>query len=353
MLAGGSAEKFETMKDRTPPYSDVKCMQIFRRQLPQSLGFITRLIYYIKLDPNFSSENFKCCTNTKRTEWLPLTQIVHKKVDSLWGPELVDFCCLISPTIVQQVSEYSLEEALMYLPRDPPRNLEEMILKSIKITEKDVERLYADFLNHCFPSFYESFESFKDYMMQYDLHWKDINLTNLFHAFNYQKNGYLSFHELLIGLALIEPYCAHGELRAKFIFRYYDSDNDGYLSREEMTVLVSDIYPKDSKESINKKVNDAFSHEIKFKTIHGKDVISLDYFCYAIGSHKFRGTSGLCRASKPIFPQILRLIVTRTVKTGANTSMTSVVFNRNYKGYFVKPYNYLLIICPFRYLQVM
>ncbi len=60
--------------------------------------------------------------------------------------------------------EYSLDQAFFYVPRDPLRNLEEEMLKSGNITEKDKERLFGDFVEHCFQSRFLTIVSFKDYM---------------------------------------------------------------------------------------------------------------------------------------------------------------------------------------------
>jgi hypothetical protein len=50
-------------------------------QLPQTQKFITRLIYYVKLDPN--NNEFKCCEDTQRLKWLPLDRVIAAKVENL------------------------------------------------------------------------------------------------------------------------------------------------------------------------------------------------------------------------------------------------------------------------------
>jgi Ca2+-binding EF-hand superfamily protein len=54
-----------------------------------------------------------------------------------------------------------------------------------------------------------------------------------FNAFNYEENGFFSFHELLLGLASMEPTADNGEARTKFVFRYYDTDGDGLLCEND------------------------------------------------------------------------------------------------------------------------
>ena len=83
-------------------------------------------------------------------------------------------------------------------------------------------------------------------------------LVRLFNAFNYHKNGFLSFHEVLLGLAAIEPATAHGEARVKFIFRFYDRKNKGMLLESDFRKMVNDIHPDlaSNEAEFEKKVRD-------------------------------------------------------------------------------------------------
>ncbi len=75
----------------------------------------------------------------------------------------------------------------------------------------------------------------------------------------------------------------------------------------------------------------------------------IDYQDYskAVGQHKFRGTSQLCRSSKPIFSQISRSMATRTLKrTTAKTSLNSIIADRKHTGIYKsckeKKYDYAI-----------
>ena len=355
VLTGGDLGRFEALK-AAPPFTQPVCMQVLRVQMPHTLGFITRLIYYIELTGANSGGAFRCCTNSGRLKWHTLTSLTTTAtttttgesaaaVAGLWGPEAVDFAKQIAgrnggtgnntAAFQQEIAEYSLEEAFLYVPRDPPRNLEESMLKSIHITEKDVERLYADFLDHCFPSFYMAAESFRCYMAKYGFERADARMGALFRSFNYHKNGYLSFHELLIGLATIEPGTIHGESRVRFIFRYYDADGSGSLSEEEFRALTFDLLccsggggmkPGAITQQMLAQKTAEGMRAIGTRTVNGTEQVTMADFNLAIGSRKFRGTSNLCRAKKPIFNQISRQIAARTLKKlTARSNMGSVV----------------------------
>ena len=193
------------------------------------------------------------------------------------------------------------------------------MLKSIHITEKDVERLYADFIEHCFPSFYMCHDSFKFYMSKYGFEKSDTRMGYLFRSFNYNKNGCLSFHELLTGLATIEPCTIHGESRVRFIFRYYDVDCSSTLSVDEFKKLTMDLLSSTNPNAVSnpqvlqQKVVEGM-RAIGTQMINGTEQITMQDFILAIGSHRFRGTSSLCRSNRPIFTQISRTLAARTLK---------------------------------------
>ena len=59
----------------------------------------------------------------------------------------------------------------------------------------------------------------------------------IFRAFDIHKRKFLTFKEVLLGLAALEPSTQHGgmpaEMRCRYIFRYYDKNSDGNLQFEE------------------------------------------------------------------------------------------------------------------------
>src|SRR5699024_2409144 len=74
--------------------------------------------------------------------------------------------------------------------------------------------------------------------------------------FNYMKNGFVSFHELLMGLVSLEPQAIHHEVRFKFIFRYYDFGSKGYLDMKDFAKLVADMLPTVKGEELAVKVRE-------------------------------------------------------------------------------------------------
>lgn len=398
VLSGSDKAKAKEMM-RCPPYQSYKCLQLLRLQVPQTRSFLKRTIYYFKVKQ--SAGDFRCCqTVSPNMEWYSLANIRVGRVPHLWGPELVQCCKLIGDDVPQTICEYGLDEAYMYVPRDPPRNLEEDMLKSLHITQVgkfllkltpltplfqqtkkcDVERLYADFLevscaqpvlveaNHgtanlqvfivflCFlaPALLSQFipngtylepsrclysslrrfsvlqlDSFRVYMSKYKFERNGARSERLFSAMNISRNGYLSFHELLLGLACLEPTARHGEFRVKFLFRYYDNNHAGSLNVDKLKVMVADMFPG---EQLNAKLEETIN-AFGSTAVLGQFNVGEKEFAKAIGSHRLRGTSSLVRVPKSIFSVISRSLAMKFIRrVDGKTVLSKAVPSRAHKG---------------------
>lgn len=62
----------------------------------------------------------------------------------------------------------------------------------------------------------------------------------LFQTINIGQTGYIDFNELLIAFSILVKGSKYERLR--WIFRLYDRDNDGVVSSEEMTEVVSSLH---------------------------------------------------------------------------------------------------------------
>ena len=126
----------------------------------------------------------------------------------------------------------------------------------------------------------------------------------------------------------IDPNTVKGQTRIKFVFKYFDIDGDGFLNENEFTLMMREIYPKDSESQIKHKVKEQMK-AIGVK----KNGVPFDDFFKAVGAHKFRGTSFLCRSNQPIVQQISRSMATRALKkTTAKSSLGTIISDKKYKG---------------------
>ena len=113
----------------------------------------------------------KCCRKTSRILWMSAEDFPNNNTNSLWSSilkinGLYNFVNDIRITTLISENPFS-SWADKYNFEDEPRNNAQMILKDLKITEKQIHLFLHDFIEHCFPTPVMSFLSFKDYMKKY------------------------------------------------------------------------------------------------------------------------------------------------------------------------------------------
>ena len=163
-----------------------------------------------------------------------------------------------------------------------------------------------------------TFASFTNYISEY---WKIMESdpeisVQLFQAFNFNKNGYLSFHEFLLGVVSLEPNCVQNEARLKFIFRYYDLDQDSTLNEQEFGKLLQDL---------NLTMNE-------YRNLFPKG-ITWTGFNELINSGSLTNCSTLCRSQIPLIPKICESYLNRNEnRITANKQNVSPSSNTKVKG---------------------
>lgn len=242
----------------------------------------------------------------------------------------------------------------------------------------DVERAYADFLEHVFPSYYLSRASFLLYLARHNI----VNLeeskpslhgSRLFAAFRRRGGGqqYLCFTELLLGLAAVERRSKNCPARLALVFRYYDVNRDGMLSVAEFRPLLEHLMlksksmekkkscpnSKSSNENTNTASSSTLSSEVEenvltdaevakemrriggsFLQLHGgrqEMVVTKEVFLKAVFGPKklLKGTNQLVRLTMNPFLQITRSIAARTlVKSSSKLNASEVLVKRKYEG---------------------
>lgn len=334
LILSTTEEQYISLK-QSPPFKSVQLLENLRIQLPQTLNILTRMIFYVRLTP---MDSFACCGSGNSIAWISTKELAEGAVTQIWGPELVQYMRIVNNNFedyMERIEEFSLDDVYMYSPREPPRNAEETMLLELGISEKTIEILYNDFLDHCFPCFSLPIYSFKQYMSRYGFRPDDERLDSLFIAFNYKKNGYVSFHELLMGLVALEPQASHQETRIKFIFRFYDNNSKGYLSLENFAKLVSDMNPSLEGNELQAKLEEC-SEAVEFAMKDGQRCVTFAKLMEAIASLRLRGSSRLCRSNVPVFLQITMAYIRRRKPTTEDLrewkDLKSVLISRSFKG---------------------
>lgn len=178
----------------------------------------------------------------------------------------------LSTPIAEEIVEFGLDTAYLYIPASTKlvsslgtpasntgggggqqqpllpslaKNMEVEIMTSLHIGRREADKVYSEWLEYCFPTFLMTYTSFMAYWSEYIPN-HDISAIgqSMFRAFAYIGKPYLNFTEFLLGLACIEPNCTSNDVRHKFIFRYYDRNQDGSLSPDEFNELLSDLEAK-------------------------------------------------------------------------------------------------------------
>ncbi|XP_061103658.1 Kv channel-interacting protein 1-like isoform X2 [Conger conger] len=107
-------------------------------------------------------------------------------------------------------------------------------------SKRELQVLYRGFKNEC-PSGVVNEETFKQIYAQFFPHGDASTYAHyLFNAFDSAHNGSIKFEDFVMGLSTL----LRGSVTEKlqWTFNLYDINKDGYISKEEMTQIVSAIY---------------------------------------------------------------------------------------------------------------
>ncbi|XP_025091130.1 uncharacterized protein LOC112562232 isoform X2 [Pomacea canaliculata] len=184
---------------------------------------------------------------------------------------------------------------------------QQALLKSAKLGRKEQELLFQEFMETCQPSHYMNRATFNVYMTTLKGARPEM-VDGLFRAFDVHRHHLLTFKEVLIGLATLEPCTQHGgapaELRCRYMFRYYDANHDGYLQFEEFKNMVRDIRDHKGLPNDEQSLREDAINSAKLFGEDTKDMLPSAEFLSAVGTLKFRGTSILFRLPQSCMAQL-------------------------------------------------
>ncbi|XP_063838957.1 uncharacterized protein LOC135088008 [Ostrinia nubilalis] len=176
------------------------------------------------------------------------------------------------------------------------------LLQAANYTKEDQIRMYQEFLVMVYPALYMSPYVFTQFML--DLGWQRAQCPSLFRAADVTGRGGLSFVELVLWMAALEPATQHSgvpaEIRCRYIFRYFDSNRDLKLEYVEFKELVA------AARAARQLPVDALSVArdadvcLRQLGIQPNSQLPLAEFLRGVGELRLRGTSSLLRAPKSI-----------------------------------------------------
>ncbi|XP_072937241.1 uncharacterized protein [Epargyreus clarus] len=176
------------------------------------------------------------------------------------------------------------------------------LLQAANYKKDEQIRMFREFLLSVYPALYMSPYAFTQFMM--DLGWDRAQCSNLFRAADVTGRGGISFQEMLVWAAALEPATQHSgyaaEMRCRYIFRYFDANRDQKLEYTEFKELVA------AARAARQLPVDALSVArdadgcLKQLGIQPNSPLPLAEFLRGVGELRLRGTSSLLRAPRSI-----------------------------------------------------
>nr|XP_019918123.1 Kv channel-interacting protein 4 isoform X8 [Crassostrea gigas] len=136
--------------------------------------------------------------------------------------------------------DHDLEDLEMQVVRYKPEGLDVLCRKS-KFTRKELQIMYRGFKQVECPTGIVNEETFKEIYAQFFPQGDSSAYAHyVFNTFDHDRNGSLSFEEFVMGLSVL----SRGTLqeRLQWAFNLYDINGDGFITKDEMTDIVSAIY---------------------------------------------------------------------------------------------------------------
>ncbi|XP_063376700.1 uncharacterized protein LOC134664060 [Cydia fagiglandana] len=183
------------------------------------------------------------------------------------------------------------------------------LLAAANYKKEDQIRLYREFTEMVYPAQYMSPHLFKQLML--DIGWQYPQCPGLFRAADMTNRGGLSFHDLLMWTAALEPVTQHSgstaEIRCKYIFRYFDSDRDQKLEYVEFKELVAAAraarqVPIDAL-SVARDADNVYRQ----LNLQPNSQLSMTDYLRGVSEARLRGTSAMLRAKRGIANYLIDL----------------------------------------------
>ena len=310
ILSDGNPELMSLYKEEQPFESNVSF--VWSEKIKQfKIGF-TRSVCLVRLHSDNSV--LQCCRKTSTILWLDIEQISNNYIDCLWGPQIKEYITLFNEYFQTVRTGYYMNTNMFN--ELPLSNTAEQVLKSLEITDKQIQLFYIDFIEHCFPTYTMSFTSFKDYLGKYGFKTSEKSMKRLYSGFMFysstnQRCDNLLFKELLLGLGVIDTQSVFNCSRIAFIFRYYDINRDRYLSKEELREMIEDIHENETSDMIDSIVNDYW-----FIMNPSESGVSYTQFWQSVHNRTIIIPRSLCRHESRILMRILSILETRNMKRG-------------------------------------
>ena len=274
--------------------------------------------------------------------WLTTIQLKQiSKLSRLLGMEPLSLHKQLKDILHSTVKTNNLNSAVIFeemkipqietISKSTQNNVAETLLISAKFTTTIQEKLYEEFHHAVLPSDYLNFETFKELILSKGL--ESQHVLDYFRAFDSTQRNYLTFLDYLLGLAALDPNTQHGgvpaEQRCRYIFRYYNINNNQRMTFEEFKLLIKDIHKNKGQNLTGDALNDEALQMFRSFGLRSSDqTLSLMDFLSGVGQLRFRGTSVLFRLSIPISDLLKRSSGKSSTLTIPSSTSNVITSNR-------------------------
>jgi diadenosine tetraphosphatase ApaH/serine/threonine PP2A family protein phosphatase len=204
----------------------------------------------------------------------------------------LDSNCTIHPlSIIDTMDKYGVRKI---------RGLQErQMIEESFYGEYELDQIAEEFTRICgSPSAMMDFNSFCLLMEKYDL--SKEQCTNYFKAMKSDSSAScLTLEEVMLGICALDPATPHGstpgQIRCQFIFRYYTSSGQSYMTFNEFRDMFRDICIQKRFPTAGPPFEGSVSENWNNFGVTEANGLSLSKFLTLVGQLKFRGTSVLFR----------------------------------------------------------
>ncbi|KAI1287282.1 Calsenilin [Halotydeus destructor] len=121
-----------------------------------------------------------------------------------------------------------------------PRESLESLIRCTKFTKREIKLMYRNFKEDC-PTGFVDADTLRDVLQRFFPYGNSGPYAQyIFRTLDPKKNGEVTFKEFLIWLSEVSRGNIQDKLRA--IFRLYDLNGDGIISRKELSLIITSIY---------------------------------------------------------------------------------------------------------------
>ncbi|XP_072026681.1 A-type potassium channel modulatory protein KCNIP1-like isoform X2 [Amphiura filiformis] len=147
--------------------------------------------------------------------------------------------CSIKEIKRQYFYDHDLDDLEMQTVRYKPEGLDQLC-RATKFTKKELQLMYRGFKQEC-PSGLVNEDTFKDIYAQFFPQGDSSHYAHyVFNSFDTDHNGSITFEEFVTGLSVLSRGTLHEKLN--WAFNLYDINGDGFITRDEMLLIVQSIY---------------------------------------------------------------------------------------------------------------